>query len=261
MTPVYHRLNAEPALFESEGYCLFPDALAAEEVEEARSMLTAALKRRLPQPHQGLKPHADLLDRPEYIAEPHARDQNWLDLCSHPSLLDAVESILGPNLILVYSSIFIKLPDSPLEVGWHQDNPYWPSVHGTDVVTMWLALDDADAGNCAMKVIPGSHRGHVELNSVPAGDDQMLGKKVELGPEEEAAAVVLEMSAGSLSIHDSYIVHGSDANHSGRRRAGYTIRYCSTDTAWVDVETHPIPVYHVRGGAGPKGAGYVDLRP
>ena len=224
-------------------------------------MLAAALARRLPQPHDGLKPHDDVLDRPEYIAEPHARHSHWLDLCSHPCLLDSVETILGPNLILVYSSVFIKLPGSPLEVGWHQDNPYWPSVHGTDVVTMWLAIDDADAGNCAMKVVPGSHRGHRKLATVPAGEDQMLGKKVELSPEQVGTAVTLEMPAGSLSIHDSYIVHGSDANNSGRRRAGYTIRYCSTDTAWVDVDTHPIPVYHVRGKAGSRGGGYVDKRP
>ena len=60
----------------------------------------------------------------------------------------------------------------------------------------------------------------------------------------------MEMKAGSLSIHDSYILHGSLANESGRRRAGYTIRYCSTDTAWVDMDQHPIPVFLVRGKGG-----------
>ena len=50
-------------------------------------------------------------------------------------------------------------------------------------------------------------------------------------------------------------------NHSGRRRAAYTIRYCSTDTAWVDVEEHPIPVYLVRGEPGLRGEDYTDLRP
>ena len=64
-------------------------------------------------------------------------------------LLDAVEAVLGPNLILVYSSMFIKLPGDGTSVGWHQDNNYWPSVHGTDVATVWLALDDADAENAA----------------------------------------------------------------------------------------------------------------
>ena len=254
-------LNTDPARFNTLGYCLFRNMLAAEEVAETRRMLSAALVQRLPQPYEALKPHEALIDRPEYVGEPHARDGHWLDLCCHPCLLDAVESILGPNLILVYSSLFIKLPDRPVEVCWHQDNPYWPSVHGTDVITMWLAIDDADAGNCAMKVIPGSHRGHREMDTIPAGDNQMLNAKVAVPARAEAKAVTLAMPAGSLSIHDSYIVHGSNANPSGRRRAGYTIRYCSTDTAWVDTGAHPIPVYLVRGKEGRHNRGYVDRRP
>ena len=89
----------------------------------------------------------------------------------------------------------------------------------------------------------------------------MLGKKVQVAPEMEAQAVMMEMEAGSLSIHDSYILHGSEANESGRRRAGYTIRYCSTDTAWVDMDQHPIPVFLVRGEGGTRGERYTDLRP
>ena len=99
------------------------------------------------------------------------------------------------------------------------------------------------------------------MDTIPAGDNQMLNAKVAVPARAEAKAVTLAMPAGSLSIHDSYIVHGSNANPSGRRRAGYTIRYCSTDTAWVDVEKHPVPVFLVRGEAGQRGADYTALRP
>ena len=177
-------------------------------------MLEEALATPLPQPSDRA------LDRDSYVGEPHVRDLRWLDVCRHPRVLDAVESVLGPNLVLVYSSVFIKQPGSPVKVGWHQDNTYWPSVHGTDVVTLWLAVDDADACNSAMQVIPGSHRGWRELETVDSGDDQMLRRSVPVSPEQEASAVTLEMGAGSLSIHDSFILHGSDANRSGRRRAG-----------------------------------------
>ena len=193
------------------------------------------------------------MDRGDYVGEPHVRDLRWLDLCRHPGVLDAIESILGPNLILVYSSVFIKPPASPLKVGWHQDNTCWPSVHGTAVITLWLAVDDADTDNSAMKVIPGSHRGWKELETVDSGADQMLHKSVPVSKEQEESAVALEMSAGSLSIHDSFILHGSDENRSGRRRAGYTIRYCSTDTAWVDLDIHPHPVFLVRGAGRLQG--------
>jgi ectoine hydroxylase-related dioxygenase (phytanoyl-CoA dioxygenase family) len=134
-------------------------------------------------------------------------------------------------------------------------------VHGTDVATLWLAVDDADAENAAMQIIPGSQSDHTEMEMIPSGDHQALNSKVAVTPEQEASAITLAMRAGSLSIHDSYILHSSAANQSERRRAGYTIRYCSTDTAWVDTDEHPIPVFLVRGESGSRGADYVDLRP
>lgn len=250
-------LNTDPGRFAAEGYCLYHNVLEREETTALRTMLDEALAHPLPLPTEWHRGRASNMDRPGYVGEPHTRDEGWLEICRHPRILDAVETVLGPNLILVYSSVFIKLPNDVQVVDWHQDNNYWSSVHGTDVVTLWLAIDDADVGNCAMKVIPGSQRGHKELDTVPAGENQMLNKKVEVTAEMTASAVTLEMEAGSLSIHDSFILHASDANRSGRRRAGYTVRYCSTDTAWVDTETHPIPVYLVRGQAGDRGGGYI----
>ena len=254
-------VNTDPKRFNTEGYCLFPNVLSLEETTALRCMLDEALTTSLPLPTAWHQERADTLDRPDYLAEPHSRDVRWLELCRHPRILRAVEAILGSNIILVYSSMFIKLPNNPVAVAWHQDNNYWPSVHGTDVVTLWLACDNADAENCAMQVIPGSHRTYEDFATVPTEKNEMLSKKVEITPQMEDSAVTLAMAAGSLSIHDSYILHGSQANRSGRRRAGYTIRYCSTDTAWVDVEAHPIPVYLVHGEAGTRGQGYVDLRP
>lgn len=246
-------INADPACFAELGYCLYRDVFNTDEATATRALLDEALSTAM---------GADSsIVRPDYVGEPHSRDCRWLELCRHPRLLDAVESILGPNLILVYSSVFIKNPDTPKSVGWHQDNTYWPSVHGTEVATVWLAIDDADEDNSAMQVIPGTHLGHESLDTVAADKNQMLSQKIEVAPGLEETAVTLAMSAGSLSIHDSFLLHGSDQNRTARRRAGYTIRYCSTDTAWVDVTDHPIPIYVVRGRGGQRSAGYIDLGP
>ena len=200
-------LNTDPARFGELGYCLFPGVLTAAEAEGLRDLLEEALATPLPPAGNGA------MDRENYVGEPHVRDPRWLEVCRHPRVLNAVESILGPNLILVYSSVFIKQPGSPVKVG---------SVHGTEVATLWLAVDPADAANSAMKVIPGSHRGWRELETVDSGEDQMLRRSVPVSPEQEASAVTLEMAAGSLSIHDSFILHGSDANGSGPRGERYT---------------------------------------
>jgi ectoine hydroxylase-related dioxygenase (phytanoyl-CoA dioxygenase family) len=97
--------------------------------------------------------------------------------------------------------------------------------------------------------------------TVKAGEKEWLSQKVEITPEQEASAISLTMDAGSLSIHNSYLIHGGSSNRSDRRRAGYTVRFCSTDTAWADVAAHPIPVYLVRGEPGTRGETYIDLRP
>ena len=241
-------LNVDPTQFAELGYCLFPDIYDSDHV--------AAMQHAL-----GVATRAGFGELPSYYVEPHTTEVLWLEICIHPRLLDAVESVLGPNLILVFSSMFIKPTRDDKKVCWHQDNTYWPSVHGTDVVTVWLAIDDVLEENAPMQIIPRSHKGYQELPVTDAGEKDFLSRKVEVTAEQEASAVSLTMTAGSLSIHDSFLIHGSGINTSNRRRAGYTIRFCNTDTAWVDTETHPIPVYLVRGEAGPKGDRYVDLRP
>ena len=132
-------VNRNPERFAEQGYCLFPDIFDEAEVVSNRRLLDGYTE-------------SGRLDRPNYLGEPHASDERWRAICTHPRLLDAIESILGPNLILVFSSMFIKPPLSTDTVPWHQDNSYWPSVNGTDVVTAWVAIDDASAPNSAIGV-------------------------------------------------------------------------------------------------------------
>ncbi len=241
-------LNHNPDRFAEDGYCVFPRVFSPAEVESNRRLLAEATDE-------------DLLDNANYFSEPHTLDERWLEICRHPRLLDVVQSVLGPNLILVFSSVFIKTPHSVKTVPWYQDNTYWPSVNGTNVASVWLAIDDADTENSAMMVIPGSHAEYREIATVTSGANDMLSKKIVVTPEMEASAVTLQMAAGSVSIHDSFILHASESNHSERRRAGYTIRYCNCESVWVDVDQHPYPVYLVRGEAGKRGERYIDLRP
>jgi ectoine hydroxylase-related dioxygenase (phytanoyl-CoA dioxygenase family) len=88
----------------------------------------------------------------------------------------------------------------------------------------------------------------------------LLGLSVKVTDEMKAAAVALEMRAGSLSIHDSFVLHGSDANTSGRRRAAYTMRYANPKTVTVDTAKHWVPVYLVSGEGGANSAQFVDIR-
>lgn len=255
-------LNMEPTAFSELGYCVSPEVLDSNEVATLRGELDGLIAA-MPSDMEVVGREGKITRpmRPEYLVEPHTKRTYWLELCRHPRVLDAVEAVLGPDLTLIMSHLIVKRPHDGLPVKWHQDNTYWPSVDGTDVITVWLAIDDVDTKNGCMKVIPSTHAGYPELERVFTDGKDLLGVETHVSPEMESRAVPIELKAGDLSIHDSYILHGSETNTSHRRRAGYTMRYANTKTVEIDVEKHWVPVYLCRGEQTEVARQYVDIRP
>ena len=252
--------NIDSGRYSAEGFCLFRDVLNEADIAETRAeldIMIADLPERQVVYKDGEDKEVDA--RPEYLTEPHPKHPFWLELCRHPRVLDAVGSVLGPDLILIMSHLIVKRAEDGLPVAWHQDNTYWHSVQGTDVTTVWLAIDDTDRANGCMQVIPCTHEGYPEMDKISTGGDDLLGLTVKVTPEMEGAAVCLEMNAGSLSVHDSFVLHGSEANTSGRRRAAYTMRYANAKTVTVNTAEHWVPVYLVRSEA--DNTDCIDIRP
>jgi hypothetical protein len=153
----------------------------------------------------------------------------WLnDLIRHPGILDAVEDVIGPNILCWGSSFFIKEQRNTAYVSWHQDSTYW-GLEPPDVITAWVALSDSNAANGAMRVVPCTHK----LDQVPHHDtfasDNLLSRGQEVMVEvDERRAVMLELAAGEMSLHHVRLIHGSDPNPSDQRRIGFAIRYIPT---------------------------------
>lgn len=150
------------------------------------------------------------------------------EIARTPAILDAVESILGPDLLLWGSSFFIKEPGSSAYVSWHQDATYW-GLDGSDVVTAWVALADAPVESGAMKFWPKSHLKQQIDHRDTFGDDNLLSRGQEIAvdvPEAEGVDVPLE--AGEMSLHHVLLVHGSKPNRSNDRRIGFALRYIPT---------------------------------
>lgn len=145
-------------------------------------------------------------------------------------ILDMVEQVAGPDLILWLTHLFCKPPVKGREVPWHQDGQYWPiRPHAT--CTVWLALDDVDRENGAMRVIPGSHKQGTYRHRTDLSPNLTLNQVAENEQFDESEARYIELKTGQVSLHDIDILHGSAANTSGRRRAGLALRYLPT-TAW-----------------------------
>jgi non-haem Fe2+, alpha-ketoglutarate-dependent halogenase len=153
----------------------------------------------------------------------------WLnDLIRHERILDAVEDIIGPNILCWGTSFFIKEPRNPAFVSWHQDSTYW-GLEPPDIVTAWIAISDSTVENGAMRVIPGSHT----MAQVPHRDtfraENLLSRGQEVMVEvDEAQADTLVLRAGEMSLHHVRLIHGSDPNPSDQRRIGFAIRYLPT---------------------------------
>ncbi|HUD61543.1 MAG TPA: phytanoyl-CoA dioxygenase family protein [Acetobacteraceae bacterium] len=153
----------------------------------------------------------------------------WLnELIRHHRILDAVEDIIGPDILCWGSSFFIKEQRNPGYVSWHQDSTYW-GLEPPDIITAWVAFTDSTAANGAMRVIPGTHK----LDQVPHRDTFAAGNLLSRGQEvmvdvDERKAAMLELAAGEMSLHHVRLIHGSDPNPSDDRRIGFAIRYIPT---------------------------------
>lgn len=153
----------------------------------------------------------------------------WLNaLIRDARILDPVEDILGPNILSWGSGFFTKNAHDPARVTWHQDSTYW-GLSKPDIVTAWVAFTPSTAENGCMRVVPGTHT----LQQLPHRDtfaqDNLLSRGQEIAVTvEESRAVDIVLDAGQMSLHHVMLVHGSEPNHSARRRIGFAIRYLPT---------------------------------
>ncbi|MEX0959945.1 MAG: phytanoyl-CoA dioxygenase family protein [Burkholderiales bacterium] len=176
--------------------------------------------------------NADLT--PESLVCPHipygkthdaAAAAQWFAYATNPAILDLVEQLIGPDVILWGSQVFCKPPLTGKAIPWHQDGQYWP-IRPLATCSAWIALDDVSPENGCMCTIPGSHAsGSVYRHRVTDRRDVVLNQEVEPSQFDESTARDDVLEAGQLSLHDVFLIHGSNANRSDRRRAGFVVRY------------------------------------
>ncbi len=153
----------------------------------------------------------------------------WLnDLIRNDRILDAVEDLIGGDILCWGSSFFIKEPRNTAYVSWHQDSTYW-GLEPADIVTAWVALSDSTSANGAMRVIPGSHASEQFPHRDTFAPENLLSRGQEIMVAvDDRQAVTLELAAGEMSLHHVRLIHGSEPNPSDQRRIGFAIRYIPT---------------------------------
>jgi non-haem Fe2+, alpha-ketoglutarate-dependent halogenase len=147
------------------------------------------------------------------------------ELARHSAILDAVEDVIGPDILCWSTNFFIKEAHSPSYVSWHQDATYW-GLSTSDVITAWVAFADVPVESGAMKFWPGSHLKNQIEHRDTFHEDNLLTRGQEIAVEvPESQGIDVPLKAGEMSLHHVLLVHGSGPNVTGNRRIGLAMRY------------------------------------
>lgn len=143
-----------------------------------------------------------------------------------PSVLDAVESILGPDVLVWSCEFFIKEPGTPKIVSWHQDLTYWGLGETDEELTAWIALTPSTPLSGCMRFVAGSHHQAIVAHRDTFGADNLLSRGQEIAAAvDEAGAVDVVLQPGQMSFHHGRMFHASGPNRSDDRRIGAAVRY------------------------------------
>jgi len=183
------------------------------------------------------------------------------DLMRTPAIVGRVADLVGPDVVGWGSQVFCRVRGNRMAVPLHQDAIYYPFTPSR-TVSVWIALDDVDAGNGALEFVPGSHTlGGVAHRDVALDGTRVLDRTV-VDIDATTETFVNELPAGWASLHSDLLLHRSPPNRSNRRRAGIALRYgpasMRTIPGFEPWATTPAPCHGPLPDRWTKGAGRRD---
>lgn len=212
------------AFFQENGFLVIEDALSASEIEALREE-TAAIARGDRADLRGA-PAGEFASEEELVRSvlcihfPHKISPLMADMLAHPSAVEALTTVIGPNVKCMQSMLFVKAAGKPGQA-WHQDEIYIPT-RDRSLCGGWYALDDATVENGCLWVIPGSQKQGILYFQEWHGDRRFdCSWEARRFPYTNDDAVPVEVKAGSLVLFNGYLLHRSLPNYapSGFRRA------------------------------------------
>lgn len=163
-----------------------------------------------------------------YLNKVHTVLTSPFELATNTKLLDLVEALIGPDIMLYNVTFIIKEPHTRSFVSWHQDLTYW-GLNGGNQVSAWLALSAATEASGCMKMIPNSHTWGECSQRTGSDPDNILLQAQTIENVDESKAVPCTLAPGEVSLHHGWTVHCSRPNVSNDRRIGLNIQYITPD--------------------------------
>ena len=152
----------------------------------------------------------------------------WMnELVRHPLVLDAVESLIGEDILVYHVTCWLKDPGDGTFVTWHQDGAYF-NLEPAEHVTAWIALSDATETSGCMRFLPGSHTSGALVHEKGETNRNLLSNGQQVPGIDGDGAVAIPVHAGQFSLHHTHILHASGPNTSNDRRLGVSVSYIPT---------------------------------
>jgi len=217
--------------YRENGYLVVPDVLSAEDVAELREVTAEFVEAA-----RQVSEHDDIYDledshsaaepRVRRIKTPHLHHPTYARMVPHPNILAVLKRLWGPSIRFDVSKLNLKAAGYGAPVEWHQDWAFYPHTND-DLAAVGIMMDDVDAENGPLNVIPGSHLGPIFDHHV----DGVFCGAMDPADVDIAKAVAMTGRAGSITIHHARTVHGSATNSSGKPRRLLLHQYRTAD-AW-----------------------------
>ena len=144
-------------------------------------------------------------------------------LANNTIIVDAMEDLIGPDIALWASVMFIKEPSSKQYVSWHQDATYM-GLDSIDFPTPWIALSPSNRDTGCMTMISGSHHSEIQIHKDTFAENNILTRGQVIPEVDKSKAIDLILEPGEMSIHHGAIIHGSQPNNSDQRRIGFSLQ-------------------------------------
>lgn len=185
--------------------------------------------------------------------------RRFLELAAYPPLLDMMEQLIGPDLLLWDCAVISKPPGAGKAIFWHQDSPYLTRIRPVATTTYWISIDGATPENGCMNYIPGSHTRGILRHEKREAELPGFEEKLDESQIDLSTARPVALEPGQFCIFDCHTVHGSTANRSTRPRTALlyrfipgTVVYDNAITPYIGGDGVPLdseerPVYLLRG--------------
>ena len=216
-----HLSDQQIKFYNEKGYVAPIDVLSIQEANEIREEIET-IEKKWPNALEGIGRN--------YV---HMISTVFNDVCLNNKILDAVESIIGKNILICGTTLFIKNANEKGFVSFHQDAKYI-GLEPHNWVTAWIAVTNSNEENGCMRMWPGSHKEDLKNHEQNFDEDNLLtrGQTIENVPIEETEPVILK--AGQMSLHHPTVIHGSGLNKSKDRRIGFVIQsYIGTNVKQI----------------------------